>query len=190
MKKILKLFLVLIIGTLFVACGGKETANKLEGKYSIKRVDYFENGMEEMKLNANVEITRKGDTYTIKGTQTELKKYADTDWYSGTVTYSDWEENTNDNFVFTGKLIKEMEGDSNDYALSRGGKLYIYKFENENGVVLTIMYYPKVQIKDVIKNERDYQNIIYDGNEVSDFIHIRSNNKSFIKYYIEAIKEK
>ena len=111
MKKLIKLFLVLMIGISFVACGGNETANKLEGKYSIKRVDYFENGMEEMKLNANVEITRKGDTYTIKGTQTELKKYAETDWYSGTVTYGDWEENTNDNFVFTGKLIKEMEGD-------------------------------------------------------------------------------
>ena len=189
MKKILKLFLVLMIGTLFVACGGKETANKLEGKYSIKRVDYFENGMEEIKLNANVEITRKGDTYTIKGTQTELKKYAETDWYSGTVTYGDWEENTNDNFVFTGKIVKEMEGDSHNYELSRG-KLYVYEFENENGVLLTIMYYPKVQIKDVIKNESDYQNIIYNGNEVTDFISIYSNNTSFIESTLKAIKEK
>lgn len=189
MKKILKLFLVLVIGTLFVACGGKETANKLEGKYSIKRVDYFENGMEEMKLNANVEITRKGDTYTIKGTQTELKKYAETDWYSGTVTYGDWEENTNDNFVFTGKIVKEMEGDSNDYALSKG-KHYAYDLKNEDGVILTILYYPEVQIKDVIKNGRDYQNIVYDGNEVSDFISIYSNNNSFIESTLNAIKEK
>lgn len=188
MKKLIKLFLVLMIGILFVACGGKETANKLEGKYSIKRVDYLENGMEQMKLNANVEITRKGDTYTIKGTQVELEKDSDTDWYSGQVTYSDWEEDTNDNFIFTGKLIKELEGDSSNYELSRG-KLYVYEFENENGVLLTIMYYPKVQIKDVIKNGRSYQNIVYDGNEVSDFISIRSNNSSFIKYYIEAIKE-
>lgn len=189
MKKLIKLFLVLMMGTLFVACGGSKTANDLEGKYSLKRVDYFDNGMEQMKLNANVEITRKGDTYTIKGTQVEVEKDSDTDWYSGKVTYSDWEENTNDNFVFTGKLIKEMEGDSNNYSLSRG-KRYAYDLQDENGVILTIMYYPKVQIKDVIKNGREYQNIIYNGNEVSDFISIYSNNTSFIKSTLEAIKEK
>ena len=82
-----------------------------------------------------------------------------------------------------------MEGDSSNYELSRG-KLYVYEFENENGVLLTIMYYPKVQIKDVIKNGRDYQNIIYDGNEVSDFISIYSNNTSFIESTLRAIKEK
>ncbi len=69
-------------------------------------------------------------------------------------------------------------------------KLYVYEFKNENGVILTIMYYPEVQIKDVIKNGRNYQNIIYNGNEVSDFISINSNNSSFIEYYIEGIKEK
>ena len=189
MKKLIKLFLVLMMGTLFVACGGSKTANDLEGKYSLKRVDYFDNGMEQMKLNANVEITRKGDTYTIKGTQVEVEKDSDTDWSSGKVIYSDWEENTNDNFVFTGKLIKETEGDSSDYELSKG-KLYVYEFQDKNGVILSVMYYPKVQIKDVIKNGRRYKNIVYSGNEVSDFISIDSNNRSFIKYYIEAIKEK
>ena len=44
MKKLIKLFLIFMLGILFVSCGEKETANKLEGKYSIKRVDYFENG--------------------------------------------------------------------------------------------------------------------------------------------------
>ena len=55
MKKFIKTLFVVVLGILCVACGGTKTQYDLEGKYSLKRIEYNEDGTEILKLNANEE---------------------------------------------------------------------------------------------------------------------------------------
>ena len=107
MKKFIKILFAVVLGILCVACGGSKTQYDLEGKYSLKKIEYNEDGTEILKLNANVEITKKGDLYTIVGKQTELEKDYEKNIFTKKITYGAWEEKLNDNFTFTGKLIDE-----------------------------------------------------------------------------------
>ena len=193
MKKFIKILFAVVLGILCVACGGSKTQYDLEGKYSLKRTEYNEDGTEILKLNANVEITKKGDLYTIVGKQTELEKDYEKNIFTKKITYGTWEEKLNDNFTFTGKLIDENIGVPDDEPHLKASKLYVYNLKDENNNTITIMVYKDSKVKEAIKNlKAQYNSLkysIYDGKDINDVINLNSNNKTLIKYNLTAIKE-
>lgn len=44
MKKFIKILFAVVLGILCVACGGSKTQYDLEGKYSLKKIEYNEDG--------------------------------------------------------------------------------------------------------------------------------------------------
>ena len=193
MKKFIKTLFVVVLGILCVACGGTKTQYNLEGKYSLKKIEYNEDGTEILKLNANVEITKKGDLYTITGKQVELEKDYEKNIFTKKITYGAWEEEINDDFTFTGKLLYEKIGEPDDAPYLKATKLYVYKLEDKNGNTISIMVYKDSKVKEAIKNVKAQFNSlkysIYDGKDVNDVINLNSNNDSLIKYNLKAIKE-
>lgn len=193
MKKFIKILFAVVLGILCVACGDSKIQYDLEGKYSLKKIEYNEDGTEILKLNANVEITKKGDLYTIVGKQTELEKDYEKNIFTKKITYGAWEEKLNDNFTFTGKLIDENIGVPDDEPHLKASKLYVYNLKDENNNTITIMVYKDSKVKEAIKNlKAQYNSLkysIYDGKDINDVINLNSNNKTLIKYNLTAIKE-
>lgn len=193
MKKFIKTLFVVVLGTLCVACGGSKTQYDLEGKYSLKKIEHNEDGTEILKLNANVEITKKGDLYTIIGKQVELEKDYEKNIFTKKITYGSWEESLNDDFTFTGKLVDEKVGEPDNKPHLKATKLYVYSLKDENNNTITIMVYKDSKVKEAIKNVKAQFNSlkysIYDGKDVNDVITLNSNNDSLIKYNLTAIKE-
>ena len=194
MKKFIKLLSFLILIFAFTSCG--KPSNNLEGKYSIRKVEYSEDGVEIFRNMSDVEITRKGDIYTIVAKQLEKKKDYDTDWITGNTTYSNWNETINDNFIFKGKIIDEAKGKSSNYNLSEGEVIF-YTLKNDDNVTLKITVYKDVRMKEVIKNSknhdiiysREYENIVYEGNDVTDYMKIFPSEFSNHPYlYVIKIK--
>lgn len=101
---------------------------------------------------------------------------------------------SNDDFIFTGKIISKYYGKNENDLFTFSKKVYFYKFENEKQDTLSIVVYPNVNIKEVIANSDsilyDLRNLIYTGKEINDIITITSSNQNLIKYIIIAIKEK
>lgn len=152
MKKFIKTLFVIVLGILCIACGGTKTQYDLEGKYSLKRIEYNEDGTEILKLNANVEITKKGNLYTIIGKQLELEKDYEKNIFTKKITYGSWEGEINDDFNFTGKLIEEKIGKPDNKPHLKATKLYVYELEDKNGNTITIMVYKDSKVKEAIKN--------------------------------------
>lgn len=191
MKKFYKILCVVMLGILCVACGKPKNDYKLEGKYSMKKVEYLE-GNEIFKSNSNVEITRKGNVYTLKGSQFEKSRDYRRDFITKEIIFDDWEEKTNNNFTFSGKVIKEVSEDSTDPVL-KSNKLYVWKLDDENGNTVSIMLYKNSKVKEAIESEvthyNDLSGAIYNGKPVNDVINLNSNNDSIIEYNLTAIRE-
>lgn len=191
MKKFYKILCVVMLGVLCVACGKPKNDYKLEGKYSMKKVEYLE-GNEIFKSNSNVEITKKGDVYTLKGSQFEKSRDYRRDFITKEIIFDDWEEKTNNNFTFSGKVIKEV---SEDYKapILNSNKLYVWDLDDGNGNIVSIMLYKDSKVKEAIKNVEATLNklkgAIYSGEAINDVINLNSNNDSIIEYNLTAIRE-
>lgn len=191
MKKFYKILCVVMLGILCVACGKPKNDYKLEGKYSMKKVEYLE-GNEIFKSNSNVEITRKGNVYTLKGSQFEKSRDYRRDFITKEIIFDDWEEKTNNNFTFSGKVIKEV---SEDYKapILNSNKLYVWDLDDGNGNIVSIMLYKDSKVKEAIKNVEATLNklkgAIYSGEAINDVINLNSNNDSIIEYNLTAIRE-
>ncbi len=193
MKKIIKSLFVVILGTLCVACGGSKTQYDLEGKYSLKKIEYFDNGVESLKLNANVEITKKGDYYTVVGKQLEVSRGYDKDYITKKVTLEDWEEDINDNFIFTGKIIEEKVKENPNLAYLKPQKIYLYRLQDKEGKILSLLVYEASSIKHAmnytLEANNEFKGITYTGNDIADVISLSTSDDSIIKFNLTAIKE-
>lgn len=191
MKNIFKFLFVSILGFVLVACGGPKNDYKLEGKYSMKKVEYVD-GNEIFKSNSNVEITRKGNVYTLKGSQFETSRNYRRDFITKEIIFDDWKENTNNNFTFSGKIVKEASENSKDPILN-SNKLYVWDLDDGNGNIVSIMLYKDSKVKNAIESEvthfNDLKGAIYNGEAINDVINLNSNNDSIIEYNLTAIRD-
>lgn len=193
MKKFIKTLFVVVLGTLCVACGGTKPQYNLEGKYSFKKVEHFDNGVESLKLNANVEISKKGENYTIVGKQLEVSRDYDKDYITKKVTLEDWEENVNDNFTFTGKIIEEKVKENPNLAYLKPQKIYLYRLQDKEGKILSLLVYESSSIKHAmnytLESSNEFKGITYTGKDTADVISLSSSDNSIIEFNLTAIKE-
>lgn len=190
MKNIFKVLFVSILGVILVACGGPKNDYNLEGKYSINKVEYLKEnipGTEIKKVDSNIEITRKGNIYTIKGTQLKMLRDYTRDFITKEVKFDNWRETTN-RFVFTGKIIKEAnKEDTND--ILKHKKLYAWDLADDKGNTISIMIYKDSKVKEAIESEITHFNhlkgAIYKGKNINDVISLVFNDD----FIIIAIKE-
>lgn len=65
-----KILFIIILGIISLilqkGCFKKEEY-KLEGKYNLKQVEFFDNGIESLVNNANIQIIKRNNEYTITG---------------------------------------------------------------------------------------------------------------------------
>lgn len=187
MRKFKILFIISLGVICFVLQKGcfKKEEYKLEGRYNLKQVELFDNGLEAHINNSNIEIIKSNNEYTIKGKHFDIKRFSPEE---------KWQGLSNDDFIFTGKIISKYYGKNENDLFTFSKKTYFYKFENEKQDTLSIVVYPNVNIKEVIANSDsilyDLRNLIYTGKEINDIITITSSNQNLIKYIIIAIKEK
>lgn len=191
MKNIFKFLFVSILGFVLVACGGPKNDYKLEGKYSINKVEYLD-GNEIFKSNSNVEITRKGDIYTVKGKKIELIKDYEKNIFTKEIKFGSWREYVNNDFVFTGKLIEEGNEEGN-HKTYKPTKLYVWKLADDKGNTLNIMIYKDSKVREAIENVNAQLNnlkgALYTGKDTNDIINLNSNNSSILKYNLTAIRD-
>lgn len=163
----------------------KKEEYKLEGRYNLKQVELFDNGLETHINNANIEIIKSNNEYTIKGKHFDIKRFSPEE---------KWKVFSNDDFIFTGKIISKYYGKNENDLFPFSKKTYFYKFENDKKDTLSVIVYPNVKIREVINNSDpilyDLRNIVYTGKEINDVVTITSSNQKIVKYIIIAIKEK
>lgn len=163
----------------------KKSSYNLEGKYNLKQVELTDSGLETHINNANLEIIKSNEEYTINGKHFDIKRFSPEE---------KWKEFSNDDFVFTGKIISKYYGKNENELFPYSKKVYFYKLENDKKETLSIMVYPNVKIKDVVDNSNaimyNLKNLVYTGKEINDVITVTSNKENIIKYIIIAIKEK
>lgn len=188
MKLLIKSFLLIIIGIIFlflfftkpvndltaVKSSNKNIYN-LEGKYSLKKINNFE------KSDTFIEIIKEGELYKITGKKLELIKYS---------SENNWKEFINHNWNFTGKIIKKSSLKNDNEYLPHSETVYIYKLQNDTGNILTILVYGEAKVKEAVTDTsddiNDFRNAIYNGKEINDIIVLLPEEEEHI---FKGIKE-
>ena len=78
MKKFKILFIISLGVICFILQKGcfKKEEYKLEGRYNLKQVELFDNGLEAHINNSNIEIIKSNNEYTIKGKHFDIKRFS------------------------------------------------------------------------------------------------------------------
>ena len=78
MRKFKILFIISLGVICFILQKGcfKKEEYKLEGRYNLKQVELFDNGLEAHINNSNIEIIKSNNEYTIKGKHFDIKRFS------------------------------------------------------------------------------------------------------------------
>lgn len=189
MKKLMKIFFVLILGIVFVSCSetGKNSY-KLEGTYITERENFFNDGVLARKGRSEIKIIKNGKNYTITGNEFFQKKYRDINYATKEVREEYWEDIKNISFTFTGKIVEFKEQKPVDSLPHKTD--YIYILENDKGNRIVIFIYKDVYFKEVLKTPAfGYNDVINVNSDTLDMIKIFPKNGNFNFNYIEGFKQ-
>ncbi len=170
MKPLVNFILIIIIGIIFLffrksaddlttAKSLNKNTYNLEGKYSLKIIEDFK------KSDTFIEIVKEGEIYKITGKKLEFDKYS---------SKNNWKEFINNNWNFTGKIVKKSSLKNDNKYLPHSERIYTYKLQNDTGNILTILVYEDAKVRETVNDTsddiNDFKNAIYNGKEINDII--------------------
>ena len=187
MRKVIKVFLIFVVGIMFVSCGQPKIDYKLEGTYISERLNYYEDGTLGERNITNIDIIKNGNEYIIKGNNLYEKIEVIRNYVTRTNTYGNWEEISSNSFTFKGKLVEIEKSKSYDNVPRE--ELIFFTLKNKDGEKLLISIDKNVDVKELLEMAgRDYSDVKNIENyKKIDIIHSSGNDNLDIEA-MEAFK--